>query len=115
MNYNKILKSHNFKVSKAGFWICENTGTKVPVTLVQSTNEAFTLGGCRRKIKRSLKRFALELAARRYVVCGYAAAHTHYVIAAEKAATTQFDTENGEKILTEPMTLRQVESYLYGK
>lgn len=50
----------------------------------------------------------------KFVVCGYAAAHTQYVVSAEKAYGLQLDTENGEQILTHPMSLEEAQDYIHG-
>lgn len=50
----------------------------------------------------------------KYVVCGYAAAHTQYVVSAEKAYGLELDAENGEQIMTHPMSLEEAQDYIHG-
>lgn len=50
----------------------------------------------------------------RFVVCGYAASHTQYLVRANKVNELELDTENGERILTHPMPLDEAYDYIHG-
>jgi hypothetical protein len=64
MKVIKTIKANKFTVTNGGFWE-DGKGRLIPVTLVNSSSQGgFTIGGCKRKTKRALKRFALSLTPR---------------------------------------------------
>jgi len=64
MKVIKTLKENGFMVKNSGFWK-DDKGRLIPVTLVNSASQGgFTIGGCKRKTKRALKRFVLSLTPR---------------------------------------------------
>lgn len=50
----------------------------------------------------------------KFVVCGYAASVSQYIVKAEKAYDLILDVENGEQILTHPMSLEEAQDYIHG-
>lgn len=59
-NTIKTLAKKGYKVSSAGHWV-KDDGTLVPVTLIQSLRDGITVGGCKRKVKRHLRRLAAQM------------------------------------------------------
>ena len=110
--YKSIIKQNNYCVTNAGY---HKDGDKlIPVTLVWNGIDGFTVSGCFRKRRRAVKRFAIEIADVKYVVCGYAASHTQYLVPMCRVKDLVLDHENGEQIMSHPMRHNEAWKYIHG-